>query len=256
MDVYVAGVLWVAGAAAAGAVIGYLVRRFGKESEGRQDNNAAAGQVFTIVAGLYAVLVAFVLISLFDAVGSAGDSAYTEADALVAANWATDALPADTKAKVHGLAVAYVNTVKQQEWPRMINGEAVPETGWTQLNQMRQAVLAADTGSDSFLADRKTEATNQLWALYQARQTRLTTAGDGGMGGVVWFLLVFGGLITAGLLPNLFGGTRLWAHTLIMATLAGTIALLLFAIYQLQSPFGGGAMVPPDAFTSALERLG
>src|SRR5689334_23254218 len=164
MNIFVAGGLWVAGAALVGGVIAYLVRRFGWD-EGRPDNNDAAGQVFTIVGGLHAVLVEFVLISLFDSVGSVSQDAQTEADSLVAATWAADALPAETKDRVHQLAIAYAQTVEQQE------------------------------------------------------------------------------------------GTRLAAHIIIVSTLAGTITLLLFAIYQLQNPFSGGAKVPSEAFSGALDRL-
>lgn len=253
MNIFVAGGLWVAGAAVVGGVIAYLVRRFGWD-EGRRDNNDAAGQVFTIVGGLQAVLVAFVLISLFDATGSASQDAQTEADSLVAATWAADALPGDTKDHVHQLAVAYAQTVSRQEWPRLADGGEVPATGWTQLDQMRRAVAAANVDGD-WLTSRKTEASNQLWSVYQARTQRLNAA-DGGVGAVVWFALILGSLITAILLPNLFGGTRLAAHIVIVSTLAGTITLLLFAIYQLQNPFGGGAKLSPEAFSNALERLG
>src|SRR6266480_369799 len=70
MNIFVAGSLWVAGAVSVAGVVAYLVRRFGWD-EGRADNNDAAGQVFTIVGGLHAVLIAFVLISLFDSVSAA-----------------------------------------------------------------------------------------------------------------------------------------------------------------------------------------
>jgi hypothetical protein len=253
MNIFVAGGLWVAGAALVGGVIAYLVRRFGWD-EGRPDNNDAAGQVFTIVGGLHAVLVAFVLISLFDSVGAASQDAQTEADSLIAVTWAADTLPGETKDRVHELAVAYARTVEQQEWPRLADGGEVPATGWTQLDQMRQAVAAAEVDGD-WQIDRKTEASNQLWSVYQARTQRLHHAGGDGVGAVVWFALILGSLITAILLPNLFGGTRLAAHIIIVSTLAGTITLLLFAIYQLQSPFSGGAKVSPEAFTSALKRL-
>ncbi|MEU8640015.1 hypothetical protein AB0C38_48140 [Amycolatopsis sp. NPDC048633] len=253
MNIFVAGGLWVAGAALVGGVIAYLVRRFGWD-EGRPDNNDAAGQVFTIVGGLHAVLVAFVLISLFDSVGAASQDAQTEADSLVAATWAADSLPAETKDRVHQLAIAYARTVEQQEWPRLSGDGEIAATGWTQLDQMRQAVAAAEVDGD-WQIDRKTEASNQLWSVYQARTQRLNNAGGGGVGAVVWFALILGSLITAILLPNLFGGTRLAAHVIIVSTLAGTITLLLFAIYQLQNPFSGGARIPPEAFTAALERL-
>ncbi|MEV6876390.1 hypothetical protein [Amycolatopsis sp. NPDC051128] len=253
MNIFVAGSLWVAGAALVGGTVAYLVRRLGWD-EGRPDNNDAAGQVFTIVGGLYAVLVAFVLISLFDSVGAASNDAQAEADSLVAATWAADALPEDTKDRVHQLAVAYARTVAEQEWPRLADGGAVPATGWTQLDQLRQAVAETRTDGD-WQIDRKTEAANQLWSVYHARQQRLTGSGGGGVGAVVWFALILGSLLTAILLPNLMGGTRLVAHVIIVSTLAGTITLLLFAIHQLQNPFGGGVKIPPAAFTSALERL-
>lgn len=44
-------------------------------------------------------------------------------------------------------------------------------------------------------------------------------------------------------------------HMVVVGALAATIALLMFAIYQLQNPFSGGALVPPDAFVSAAERM-
>jgi hypothetical protein len=253
MNIFLAGALWVAGAALVGAVIGYLVRRIGW-ADGRPDNNDAAGQVFTIVAGLHAVLIAFVLISLYDSVATAEQEAQTEANGLVAASWAADALPADTADRVHQLAAAYARTVEQQEWPLLADGGAVPATGWTQLDQMRRVVAAAVVDGD-WQIDRKTEASNQLWSVYEARQQRLTTSENSGVGAVVWFALVLGSLITAILLPNLFGGTRLAAHITIVSTLAGTITLLLFAIYQLQNPFSGGVKITPEAFSSALERL-
>ncbi|MEQ0562414.1 hypothetical protein ABJI51_25295 [Amycolatopsis sp. NEAU-NG30] len=254
MNIFVAGGLWVVGAACAGGVIAYLVRRFGRADEGRAGNNDAAGQVFTIVGGLHAVLVAFVLISLYDSVGAVSQNAQTEADSLVAASWAADALPGDTKDQVHRLAADYARTVQEQEWPRLADGGPVPATGATQLDQLRRVVAAAPADGD-WEVDRKTEASNQLWSVYQARQQRLAHSGAGGVGTVVWFALILGSLITAVLLPNLFGGTRLAAHIVIVSTLAGTITLLLFAIYQLQNPFSGGVSVAPDAFGSALARL-
>ncbi|WP_033293656.1 DUF4239 domain-containing protein [Amycolatopsis jejuensis] len=253
MNVYVTGVFWVVGGAVVAAVIGYLVRRFGWD-EGRRDNNDAAGQVFTIVGALHAVLIAFVLISLFDDVGKTREGSYTEADGLVAATWSAEALPGDTGERVRQLAIAYAATVAQQEWPRLIDDGPIPATGWTQLDEMRRAVAAAPAGDD-WETDRKNEASSQLWQVYQARQTRLTGAATDGVGAVMWFALILGSVISV-LLPNLFGGTRMAAHLVIVSTLAGTIVLLLFAIFQLQNPYAGGASVPPDAFAGAIARLG
>ncbi|WP_410664811.1 hypothetical protein [Amycolatopsis sp. lyj-84] len=253
MGIYLTGIAWVVGAAAGAGFVGYLVRKFGWD-EGRPDNNDAAGQVFTIVGGLHAVLVAFILISLFDSTSAARDGSYHEADSLVAAVWAADSLGTEVKDEVRKLSAEYIKTVEQKEWPRMAEGgDVAPDTGWAQLDQLRKAVDKAPS-DDDWVRERKAEAAAQLWQVYEARQDRLNAVEGGRVGGVVWFALIIGSLISV-LLPNLFGGTRLAAHLVIVSTLAGTVTLLLFAIYQLQNPFGGGVRIPPDAFTAALARI-
>jgi hypothetical protein len=56
-------------------------------------------------------------------------------------------------------------------------------------------------------------------------------------------------------LSLLFGGAKVRTHIVIVATLAATLTLLLYATYQLQNPFSGGAKIEPDAFRAALDRL-
>jgi len=250
MSIYVNGLLWVAGAALAAGVLAYLVRRIGA-TEGSVDNNEAAGQVFTLVGGLQAVLVAFVLISLFDATADAENGSYAEADNLVAAVWAADALPVADK--VTDEARAYANTVSVQEWPHMRDGTEVSGRGWDELEALR-ATVARAPATDEWAISRKTEASNRLWEVYQARQNRLNTASSGGVNSVVWFALVAGAVMAVSL-PILFGGPKPATHILIVSILAATLTMLLFATQQLQNPYSGGAQVDPAAFESALERL-
>ncbi|MBK1782844.1 bestrophin-like domain [Prauserella cavernicola] len=254
-NVYIAGLLWVAGAVALGAGIAFLVRRIGLD-EGRPDNNEAAGQVFTIVGGLQAVLVSFVLISLFDGVTQAGEGASTESHSLVAMAWAADALPEPARSEVLGLARDYTDTVIEREWPQLQREQEVDGPGWTQLDELRAAIAGAriDTG-DEWEAGRKAEAQTQLVAVYEEREARVAESTDRGLGPVVWFVLGLGSFITV-VLSNLFGGTKLMTHMILVTTLAGMIMLLLFAIYQLQNPFGEDAKLGPEAFELARERLG
>ncbi|MEU4443558.1 hypothetical protein AB0K14_08765 [Actinosynnema sp. NPDC050801] len=252
MSIYLTGLLWVAGAAVVAAVMAYLIRKYG-ELEGRSANNEAAGQVFTIVGGLHAVLVAFVLIALFDAVNQASEASYREADGLVAATWASDALSKETGDEVREMSRVYAETVIGDEWPGMVEGTDFESTGWSQLDRLRQFVAEAPA-TDEWQVERKTEAANQLWTVYEARQERLNAAG-GGVSSVVWFVLIAGSVLAV-CLPLLFGGPRIRTHVLIVATLAATITLLLYATYQLQNPFGGGAGVSPAAFEAAVERFG
>lgn len=250
MSIYVTGLLWAVGTALVAGTLAYLKRRTGTP-EGDVENNEAAGQVFTLVGGLQAVLLAFVLISLFDGTAEAEDGSYREADSLVAAVWAADELP--SAREIAAQARAYTRGVITEEWPRMSEGQPIEDAGWTTLERLR-ATVSASPATDEWTMDRKTEAIDQLWQVYQARQDRLNTAASGGVNTVVWFALVAGAIMAVAL-PILFGGPKPATHILIVSILAATMALLLFATQQLQNPYGGGAQVGPTAFESALDRL-
>jgi hypothetical protein len=246
----VAGAIWVLGVAALAAVVAILVHRY--TPTGR-DGNDAVGTVFGLVGGLQAVVMAFVLISLFDAVSSVRDGSHQEANALVAVYWASDSLPEASRTQIQELSRSYARTVIDQEWPSMRDGTPVAGPGWSILDRLRAAIDATATESD-WQVERKTEAASQLWAVYEARQSRLTAAGDAGVSTVVWIALIVGSLLSVSL-PYLFDGPKVITHAILMASLAGTIALMVFAIYQLQNPFSGGAQVGPDAFQSVIDRF-
>lgn len=252
MNIYVNGLLWVGGAALVAALFAFLVRRIGA-TEGTVENNEAAGQVFTLVGGLEAVLVAFVLISLFDEANAAEDGSYTEADSLVAAVWAAESLSEPAGAEALPLARSYATTVISEEWPHMRDGSSIAGNGWGELDKLRRAADAVPA-TDEWSSDRKLEAANHLWQVYQSRQDRLNTAQSDGVSSVVWFAMVAGAVMMIAL-PLLFGGPRPATHILIVSILTATMTLLLYATHELQNPYSGGAQVDPTAFESALDRL-
>jgi hypothetical protein len=252
VNIYLSGLIWILGAACIVVLGVVLVHRFRPE-HGVEGHNEAVGHVFVLVGGLQAVLVAFVLISLFDSVSTVREGSYTEANALVAIDWASDSLPEPSRTKIQQLTSSYTHSVINNEWPSMREAAQVNGAGWDQLSQLRAAIADAQVEED-WAVDRKIEAANQLWTVFQARQTRLDISGGTGVSTVVWFALVLGSLISVSL-AYLFRGTGLLTHAVIVGTLAATITLLMFAIYQLQNPFSGGAHIDPIAFQSALDRL-
>lgn len=254
MNIYVSGLIWVVGSAGIAVLIALALHRR-NPAEKRSANNDSAGNVFTIVGGLQAVLIAFVLISLFDNVSTVSSESFTEANAVVAIYWDADALPQPDQNKIHQLCLNYTNTVIDNEWPQLRDGAtSVTGPGWQQLQSLHSAITtAAVDNSDNWRLNEKTDATNQVWQIFQARQQRLNAASSG-VSLVVWLALIVGSLLTLAL-AYLFGGAKLLPHVIMVGVLAGTISLLLFAVYQMQDPFTGGAAVGPDAFHSALSRL-
>jgi len=251
MNVYVGGALWVTGVAVVAAAGTILVRRH-TPTEGRSGNEAI-GTVFALVGGLHAVVLAFVLISLYDTVSTVRDGSYAEANNLVAVYWAGDALPEPRRDEIQDLARSYRTTVIDLEWPDMREGKPVTGPGSVLLDRLRTAINTTPA-ADDWQRDRRSEATNRLFGLFQARQARLAAAEHNGVSTVVWIALIVGSILSISL-AYLFDSPRLATHIVMMASLAGTIALLLFAIYWLQNPFSGGALVTPDAFVSILDRF-
>jgi hypothetical protein len=251
MNLYLSGLFWVVGVMVFTAVLAVVLRK-ARHREGREANNEVAGQVFTVVGGVNVVIAAFVLISLFDSMDKAQDTTYDEANALVAVQWASDSLAEPTRTKVHELTTSYATVVSEDEWPAMKAGNPVSDNGWQVLSSLQNEVEHAKTTTER-QENARVAAAAQVWNVYQARQIRLNSSGSG-VSAVVWFAILVGSLMSVALM-FMFGGPGVYSYAVIVSMLSGAIGLLLFAIYQLQNPFGGGASVGPDAFISALSRL-
>ena len=251
MNLYLSGSLWVVGVMVFTAVLAVVLRK-ARHREGREANNEVAGQVFTVVGGVNVVIAAFVLISLFDAMDKAQDTTYEEANALVAVQWSSDSLAEPTKTKVHELTTSYASIVSDDEWPAMRAGRTVGDKGWQVLTSLQDELEHAKTTTER-QENARVDATAQVWNVYEARQTRLNSSGSG-VSSVVWFAIAIGSVMSVALM-FMFGGPGVYSYAAIVSMLSGAIGLVLFAIYQLQNPFSGGASVGPDAFVAALTRL-
>ena len=251
MSIYLVGLFWMLGAMLLAAGLMVVIRKYVSEAH-RRASDEAASRVFTVVAGLEAVLLAFVLISLFDGVSSARSGSYQEADSLVAVYWDANLLPKPTSALIQQLAVSYGRTVVDQEWPAMQGGAVLGDTGKATLDKLHDAI-SAFVPTTYPQEDRQTQLTNDLSSVYQARQQRIA-ASMTRVNPLIWAALIVGAILSVGL-TCLFGGDKLLTHVLISSVLAGTVTVLLFATFQLQDPFSGAAHLSPAAFSSALSQL-
>jgi hypothetical protein len=110
--------------------------------------------------------------------------------------------------------------------------------------------LEPDTESHKLLYDQELQRIHEL---ADARQECLLQA-DAGLPAILWAMLLIGGVILVGF-TYLFGLQSTLVHTLMVAALALTIALVLFTEGALDYPFRGDIRVRPDAFLSVLNRF-
>src|ERR687889_1763185 len=129
-------VLVVSAAAVAGLM---LVQRF-ISSELRERHNDVAGFVYAGVGVVYAVLLALVVIAVWEQYQRARETVETEANAVAEIAWLAHRLPEPDHHELQEDARSYAQEVVEEEWPRMAQGlegvQSLPE-GWDLIDNMR-----------------------------------------------------------------------------------------------------------------------
>ncbi|MBA2713568.1 MAG: DUF4239 domain-containing protein, partial [Rubrobacteraceae bacterium] len=213
-------------------------------SERRQEHNDVAGFIYAVLGVAYAVLAYAVLLGLMVVAvwqdrQSAEDSVTEEANELAAVFWLAHALPEPQATHTQELARSYARVVIEEEWPLMRQGKASPKA-WDLLDELRGSVETFHPTTDAqvVLYDHELQRVNDLG---NARRERLLKA-DEGLPAILWVVLLLGGVIVVGF-TYLFGLRSTTVHTLMVAALALTIALVLFTIGALDYPFRGDVRV-------------
>jgi uncharacterized integral membrane protein len=225
----------------------------------RQRHNDVAGFIYAALGVIYAVLIALVVIAVWEEYDAASVTVEQEANALAEIFWLGHRLPEPEGSHIQELCRSYAHEVVDKEWPLMEQGEAPlmtqveqTPTGWTLIDDIRASLQEVEpqTQADEQLY---AEGLDQVQRLADARRMRLVAAEEG-VPAVLWSVLIFGG-IAAVSFTYLFGLENTWAHRLMVVTLAAVIGLVLFTIGALEHPFSGGARIGTEAFDLILERF-
>jgi len=248
------GVLVVIGACLAAVAGLELVQRL-VPSEKRQQHNDVAGFLYAVVGVVYAVLLALLVIAVWEQYQRARETVESEANAVAEIAWLAYRLPENEGHQLQEHARSYAQEVVDEEWPLMeqgIEGELGTPEGWNLVDDMRATLQEVEPGT---VAEQElyAEGLDQIQRLGDARRMRLVAAEEG-MPGVLWAVLVFGAVVAVGF-TYLFGLQNTWAHRLMVMALTAVIALVLFTIGVMEHPFSGGASLDPGAFELILERF-
>jgi hypothetical protein len=258
LQTVVNGVLTVGGVCFL-ALVGFeLVHRFVPAVQ-RQRSNDVAGFIYAALGVIYAVLLALVVIAVWEEYQSASETVEQEANATAEIFWLGNRLPEPEGAHVQELAKSYAEEVVNKEWPLMETGDQPPlkeeagtTSGWTLIDDIRASLqnFEPHSGAEDQLY---LTGLDQVEQLADARRMRLVAAEEG-VPGVLWSVLIFGGVAAVGF-TYLFGLESTWAHRLMVVTLAAVIGLVLFTVGALGHPFEGGARIGTGAFNLILERF-
>jgi Protein of unknown function (DUF4239) len=250
MQTFILGLL-VVGVSILLAHIGlHVVRRLVPLST-LESHHEVAGFIIGVLGAIYAVLLAFVVVVMWDQYGDARASIEQEANQLNSLSHLSQGFPEQSRRSLLSLLMDYTQSAIDDEWPAMAQGNESQRTQAALDNLWRTYLqIEPQTNRESALYQESLSHLNEMSA---SRRLRLYASRDN-LPAVVQVLLWGGGMITIAF-TYFFGVKSVRSQALMTAALAGVIAFILFLIVALDNPFHGYVRASPEPLQVVRQRI-
>lgn len=229
---------------------GLLQRRL--RSDVLRRHNDVAGFLFSAVGVLYAVVLGFVVVVVWQKYDAAVANIENEVDAVGNLYHVVDAYPPETRAKIRAGLRAYANVVARAEWAAMQRDQDVPLLGSNILEQVAYDIDTFDAKNfREFAAQQAAIAGEQR--LMDARRSRLIETVPA-VPSVLWFALVAGALAMVAFC-FIFGVENRPAQLMMTGILVGLIGILFVVIDEFATPFSGSVRISNEGWLFLQQRL-
>lgn len=251
LDVWLLGLLLVAGLPLLTVAVQALVRRLAPHIVAGEHNDVA-GFLIAVVGVVYAVTLAFIVIVTWEGYRDARTTVHHEAGALRSLFRDSRELPEPARPQLGGLVLRYAAEVASGEWEALDRGES-SRAAFDLVGEMFATlggVAATTPAEEAFLDD----ALARVNDVAEDRAERISVAEEGLLS-ILWAAIVVGGAVTLGF-ALLFGVSNERLHYLMVGAFATVLALQVFVILVLSHPFSGDLRVDPDPFLHILRDFG
>jgi hypothetical protein len=248
MDGVILAVLVIGGAVIYGILAVLVGRKIAHRHVGEGHNDVLV-PVFLTAGVIYAVLLGFMVVAVWEAYDAAHANISEEAAILVPLYRQTTAMAPDKGPAMRTLIRDYTVSVIDDEWRTMqTSGKASPKARAAMGDIFR--VYGSLTPATKI---REIIATQYLQTLSQIildRNKRISESSES-LSWVMWLGAIGGGAIIVAM-SSVLHMDRRWPHLLMVAVMAGLIGLLLFIIAVLSRPFIGPLALDPAPFEQSL----
>ncbi|MGC2403998.1 MAG: hypothetical protein WA510_29660 [Acidobacteriaceae bacterium] len=213
----------------------------------RRIHNDLIGWQLSVLGTTYAVIMGFMLYTVWTDFGAAELNANAEANSLINLSRLADGLPAQQGAKLKELTRAYGDAVVNREWAEMAADTEPTETHEIARDMWQALLNLQDASPTQILA--ADHALYELSALAGYRRVRLVENATK-IPGVLWFVLLSGAVVTIAS-TCLFGASNGRLHLIQVAAFSLLISVSLAAIADINRPYQGSVHISDYAFRQA-----
>jgi hypothetical protein len=215
--------------------------------EQRRVHNDLIGWQLGILGTTYAVILGFMLYTVWTSFGEANLNTTLEANSLRNVYRLAEGLPPEQRIRLESEARAYADAVISDDWIDMYHGR-IPEKSHRINQQMWQTLMSVKIATPSeILAE--DHALSELSALTEHRRTRLIQS-TYRLPAIFWCVLIAGGILTTAA-ASLFGSENALLHGVQVFSFTLLVTLVLLAIADVNLPYRGWVHVSYYPFVRA-----
>jgi len=242
---FVAGVVFI-------SVAAFLLLRRSIDFRRLEQHNDVAGFIYAVIGILYGVLIAFVVIVVWERYTELERTIEDEANIIMQIHRDADAFPSPFREELRDRLRGYAQSVIDYETDGLqdARGSANVKRALDSLWQTYSQFIPQDENDRVWYA----EILKRLNALAGDRELRLNGLRHH-LPTIMWVVLGIGGAITIGF-AYFFGTSNTLAHVLMIAGLAITMALTIMLLWSLSHPYSGLGQVDFAPLRDVLELVG
>jgi hypothetical protein len=220
--------------------------------EKRRTHNDLIGWQLSILGTTYAVILGFMLYTVWTNFGEADLNVDLEANALVNLFELAQGIPEPERSQIKALAKSYADAAIHQDWPRMAAGSEPDATIEINLKMWRTLTSIKSTAPVEITAE--DHALSELSSLSEHRRTRVLQNASR-LPIVLWCVLLVGGALTI-ISSCMFGSESIRLHAFQVFAFSLLISFCLAAIADINRPFQGSIHISDLAFRRAQINMG
>jgi hypothetical protein len=219
--------------------------------EKRQAHNDLIGWQLNIIGTTYAVILGFMLYTVWTDFGQANLNVDLEASALRNIYRLAEGLPEQQRVELQLQSRAYAQAVIDQDWPAMASAQTPEESH--NINQAMWKTLMSVRAASPTEIVAEDHAISELSSLTEHRRTRLIQSRYR-LPTIFWGVLLIGGFVTI-TSASMFGSGNARLHAIQVFAFTLLITLVLLAVADVNLPFRGWVHVDNYAFIRAQENM-